>query len=60
MRDNSVKDNLRSETQIPCKPNGFDREDFEGIEPGGEEMKFTLTYTGLIYGNTSPETFFSD
>lgn len=59
MRDNSVKDNPDLKHKFHVIPNGFDREDFEGIEPGGRNDKFTLTYTGLIYGNTSPETVFS-
>lgn len=60
MRDNSVKDNPDLEHKFHVIPNGFDREDFEGIEVGIEKnRKFTLTYTGLIYGNTSPETVFA-
>ncbi|HEY8420814.1 MAG TPA: glycosyltransferase family 4 protein [Thermoclostridium sp.] len=59
MRDNSVRDNPDLKHKFHVIPNGFDREDFEGIEPGGPNDKFTLTYTGLIYGNTSPETVFS-
>lgn len=58
MRDNSVRDNPDLEYKFHVIPNGFDREDFEGIEPGKRNDKFTLTYTGLIYGNTSPETVF--
>lgn len=59
MRDNSVRDNPDLAHKFHVIPNGFDREDFEGIEPGPKNDKFTLTYTGLIYGNTSPETVFA-
>jgi len=59
MRDNSVRDNPDLGDKFHVIPNGFDREDFEGIEKGGRNEKFTLTYTGLIYGNTSPETVFA-
>lgn len=59
MRDNSVRDNPDLKNKFHVIPNGFDREDFEGIETGGRNDKFTLTYTGLIYGSTSPETVFA-
>jgi glycosyltransferase involved in cell wall biosynthesis len=58
MRDNSVRDNPDLAYKFRVIPNGFDREDFEGITNGEPNDKFTLTYTGLIYGNTSPETVF--
>ncbi|WP_252891793.1 glycosyltransferase [Thermoclostridium stercorarium] len=59
MRNNSVRDNPDLEHKFHVIPNGFDREDFEGIEPGTGNDRFTLTYTGLIYGNTSPKTVFA-
>jgi glycosyltransferase involved in cell wall biosynthesis len=58
MRDNSVRDNPDLAYKFRVIPNGFDKEDFEGITNGEPNDKFTLTYTGLIYGNTSPETVF--
>ncbi|NLG89510.1 MAG: glycosyltransferase family 4 protein [Clostridiaceae bacterium] len=58
MRDNSVRDNPDLGYKFHVIPNGFDKEDFEGIDEGEPNDKFTLTYTGLIYGNTSPETVF--
>lgn len=58
MKANSVGDNPDLESKFHVIPNGFDREDFEGLTPGERNEKFTLTYTGLIYGNTSPETLF--
>jgi len=56
MRNNAIKDNPDLKHKFHVIPNGFDSEDFEGISPGEGNDKFTLTYTGLIYGNTSPET----
>jgi glycosyltransferase involved in cell wall biosynthesis len=58
MRDNSVRDNPDLKDKFHVIPNGFDKEDFEGLEPRRKNERFTLTYTGLIYGNTSPETVF--
>lgn len=36
-------------------PNGYDRHDFEGIEPYPDDNKLTITYTGSLYGNRNPE-----
>lgn len=58
MRDNSARDYPHLKDKISVIPNGFDREDFEGLEPTRKNDRFTLTYTGLIYGNTSPVTLF--
>ena len=58
MRDNSVRDYPCVKDKIHVIPNGFDLEDFAGLEPARINDRFTLTYTGLIYGNTSPKTVF--
>ncbi len=58
MMANSVSDNPDLESKFLVIPNGYDSEDFEGLTSGTKNDKFTLTYTGLIYGNTSPETLF--
>lgn len=58
MRDNSVRDYPHLKEKFTVIPNGYDREDFEGLEPSRQNDRFTLTYTGLIYGNTSPVTLF--
>lgn len=58
MRDNSVRDHPDLRDKFHVIPNGFDREDFAGLQPARRNDRFTLTYTGLIYGNTSPETVF--
>jgi len=58
MRDNSVRDNPDLEHKFHVIPNGFDKEDFEDCVKGTANDRFTVTYTGLIYGNTSPDTVF--
>ncbi len=58
MRDNSARDNPDLENKFYVIPNGYDREDFEDLANGEQNDRFILTYTGLIYGNTSPETVF--
>lgn len=58
MRDNSVRDYPHLKDKFTVIPNGYDMEDFEGIEASTGNERFTVTYTGLIYGNTSPETVF--
>ncbi|NLY17918.1 MAG: glycosyltransferase family 4 protein [Clostridiaceae bacterium] len=58
MKANSVGEYSELENKFHVIPNGYDKEDFEGFETGGRNEKFTLTYTGLIYGNTSPEIVF--
>lgn len=40
-------------------PNGFDEEDFAGYEKKPvHNDKFTLVYTGALYGRRKPDTFF--
>ena len=58
MRDNSVRDYPGLKDKFHVIPNGFDKEDFAGLQPARKNSRFTLTYTGLIYGNTSPVTVF--
>ncbi len=48
--------NLRN--KFFCIPNGFDPDDFHevtGEKPSNE--KFTITYTGALYGRRKPDTF---
>ncbi len=41
-------------------PNGYDESDFEGLkEINPNNSKFTITYTGLLYGRRKPDTFFA-
>jgi len=37
-------------------PNGFDRDDYPALEPR-ENSRFTVTYTGSMYGKRNPWTF---
>ncbi len=39
--------------------NGYDLEDFQGINPCPRPETFTITYAGLMYGQTSPKNFFA-
>ncbi|MBN1780440.1 glycosyltransferase family 4 protein [bacterium] len=38
-------------------PNGFDREDFNGLTPETAGTHFVITYTGSLYGHRNPESF---
>lgn len=58
MKANSIGEYPELEGKFHVIPNGYDREDFEGLSTSGRNEKFTLTYTGLIYGNTSPGIVF--
>ncbi|MDX2175300.1 MAG: glycosyltransferase [Candidatus Sumerlaeia bacterium] len=37
--------------------NGFDSRDYRGKEPKPDRQHFTISYVGLMYGQTSPEVF---
>ncbi|MBZ0204081.1 MAG: glycosyltransferase family 4 protein [Ignavibacteria bacterium] len=57
-----IKDDILSKTphigaeKIVPIPNGFDEEDFEGMKAGVKKSeKFTITYTGSMYGVRNPE-----
>ncbi|HHM24344.1 MAG TPA: glycosyl transferase family 1 [Bacteroidetes bacterium] len=36
-------------------PNGYDRQDFQGVQPKPLDRRITITYTGSLYGNRNPE-----
>ncbi len=38
-------------------PNGFDPEDYQNIRTSGDEGKFTLAYTGILYQKRHPRHF---
>lgn len=60
MRENFVKThNLKGENFFVI-PNGYDEEDFAGYEkvPVHNE-RFTMVYTGALYGRRKPDTFFA-
>lgn len=59
MLSNFIRDNPDTRDKFYVIPNGFDEEDFEGIKditPLND--RFTLTYTGLLYGKRKPDNFF--
>ena len=56
-----LKDIVRKYPDIDCQklfflPDGFDREDYPAVEPQVHE-RFTVTYTGSMYGKRNPKTF---
>ncbi|MHB8062554.1 MAG: glycosyltransferase family 4 protein [Ruminiclostridium sp.] len=59
MLANFLRDNPETKNKFYVIPNGYDEADFEGIKdikPSND--KFTLTYTGLLYGKRKPDNFF--
>jgi glycosyltransferase involved in cell wall biosynthesis len=44
-------------SRIVTLPNGFDPEDFQGIEPAAHDARLTLVYTGSLYGARSARPF---
>ncbi|AEY67818.1 glycosyltransferase family 4 protein [Clostridium sp. BNL1100] len=59
MLSNFLRDNPETKSKFYVIPNGYDDEDFDGMEsivPSND--KFTLTYTGLLYGKRKPDNFF--
>lgn len=59
MLANFLRDNPETKDKFHVIPNGYDEEDFEDlcdIQPTND--KFTLTYTGLLYGKRKPDNFF--
>jgi glycosyltransferase involved in cell wall biosynthesis len=60
MLANFVRDNPETENKFYVIPNGFDDEDFTGLSSiTPSNAKFTLTYTGLLYGKRKPDNFFA-
>ncbi len=60
MRDNFINNNGISGKNFYVIPNGYDKEDFEGLDltPPTNSV-FTLVYTGALYGRRKPDVFFS-
>jgi hypothetical protein len=46
------------ESKFAHIPNGINAEDFTGLKPLNKYHKFTLSYTGVLYGDRSPEPIF--
>ncbi len=60
MRDNFIKNNSIPEDNFYVIPNGYDEEDFYNMDftkPNND--KFTMVYTGALYGRRKPDNFFS-
>lgn len=59
MLANFLRDNPETREKFHVIPNGYDEEDFDGIKGmSPKNDKFTLTYTGLLYGKRKPDNFF--
>ncbi len=59
MMRNFVSNYKSLESKFYVIPNGFDEDDFKNlpkVTPDNE--KFTITYTGALYGRRKPDTFF--
>ncbi len=59
MKKNFIENNRIEKDNFFVIPNGYDSEDFENFDlskPDNE--KFTMTYTGALYGRRKPDTFF--
>jgi glycosyltransferase involved in cell wall biosynthesis len=62
MKDNFIKNNkkLNLKNRFHVIPNGFDEEDFKGMEQTNlQNKKFTITHTGSLYGRRKPDIFFA-
>ena len=60
MLANFLRDNPETKDKFYVIPNGYDDDDFaniKDIKPSND--KFTLTYTGLLYGKRKPDNFFA-
>jgi glycosyltransferase involved in cell wall biosynthesis len=58
MLSNFLRDNPDTTDKFYVIPNGYDEDDFEGImQIKPQNDKFTLTYTGLLYGKRKPDNF---
>ncbi len=56
---NNNKDIEDLESRFCFIPNGYDKDDFKDLAVHeGENEKFTMTYTGLLYGQRRPDTLF--
>lgn len=42
---------------ITTIPNGFDRQNFDDVIPGGDAKTFSILYSGLFYGSRKPDYF---
>lgn len=60
MRANFIKNNELGGDNFFVIPNGYDKDDFEGLDlTPPKNDKFTLVYTGALYGRRKPDIFFA-
>lgn len=61
MRDNFINNNILDDTSnFYVIPNGYDEEDFAGLDLAKRKNeKFTMVYTGALYGRRKPDNLFS-
>ncbi|MDO4300677.1 MAG: glycosyltransferase family 4 protein [Clostridia bacterium] len=60
MRENFIRNNNISGDNFVVIPNGYDKADFEGFDSSVKPHndRFTMVYTGALYGRRKPDTFF--
>lgn len=60
MRANFIRNNGISGDNFEVIPNGYDLEDFAGLDTASapQNQRFTMVYTGALYGRRKPDLFF--
>jgi glycosyltransferase involved in cell wall biosynthesis len=59
MLENFLKIDPALQDRFHVIPNGYDEEDFQGLVTAKPvNTRFTITYTGLLYGRRKPDVFF--
>jgi len=59
MRENFIKNNNLKGDNFYFIPNGYDEEDFRDFSSSkNNNKKFTMVYTGALYGRRKPDNFF--
>jgi len=59
MRENFIKNNNLKGDNFYFIPNGYDEEDFKDFNLSkNNNKKFTMVYTGALYGRRKPDNFF--
>lgn len=60
MRENFIRNNSLSGENFVFIPNGYDAEDFKGLDVSVKPHndRLTMVYTGALYGRRKPDVFF--
>ncbi len=60
MRENFIRNNNLTGENFVFIPNGYDEEDFKGLDVSVKPHndKLTMVYTGALYGRRKPDVFF--